>query len=401
MEIILESRVFYPSVGGMETVARQLAEAWTRKGHTVQVVTQTPLGEAPPLTDLPVYRQPSLREWMRLLAEADLFVQSGISLKTLPLGWFTQTPMAVIHHNMLPLEQTTVGLRNGIKRLIAQLVPNIAVSTAVANDLPDARTTVICNPFEPHFSASEENVEAHRLLFVGRLVSVKCVDVALRALAHLDPSYTLDICGEGPERETLELLVRQLGIESRVTFHGWVDHQALAPLAQKASIQLVPSCYEPFGIVALEGIAAGCAIVAAETGGLPKRRGRAVCWYRPTTPKRWPTVSERPRLVVTNCSLIARSTLHSFGLIRSPIGIWRCLSGWWRGRFEVINHSACSELDSGSLFPTAVGKKGLGGVRRYSVSAHFKAPAEFSTPIRGVRNPPNKVLLSFGERRQR
>ena len=285
MQILLESRVFYPSVGGMETVARQLAEAWTRKGHTVQVVTQTPLGEAPPLTDLPVHRQPSLREWVWLLSEANLFVQSGISLKTLPLGWFTQTPMVVIHHNMFPLEQTTVGFRNGIKRLAARLVPNIAVSTAVANDLPDARTTVICNPFEPHFSASEENVEAHRLLFVGRLVSVKGVDVALRALAHLDPRYTLDICGEGPERETLELLVQQLGIESRVTFHGWVDHQALAPLAQKASIQLVPSRYEPFGIVALEGIAAGCAIVAAETGGLPEAMGPCGVLVPPDDPE--------------------------------------------------------------------------------------------------------------------
>ncbi|PEN12616.1 hypothetical protein CRI94_13960 [Longibacter salinarum] len=273
MNILLESRVFHPSVGGMETVARQLAEAWVRRGHDVQIATQTPIGSAEEVRACEVYRLPSLSTRLRLLSNADVYVQSGISLKTLPLGWITQTPMVVIHHNMLPLKGSTIGVRNGMKRVASRFSENIAVSEAVANDLPRDQTSVIHNPFEPSFSDSGQDVESHRLLFVGRLVSVKGADIALRAIAELDERYILDICGEGPERDALEELAHRLKIADRVTFHGWVDHQDLAPLAQAAAIQLIPSRYEPFGIVALEGIAAGCAIVAADTGGLPEAVG--------------------------------------------------------------------------------------------------------------------------------
>lgn len=284
MHILLESRPFHPSVGGMETVARQLAGAWQRQGHAVKVVTQTPLDDAAPLDTLDVARQPSLQRWLRLLQQADLFVQSGISLKTLPLGMWTHTPTICIHHNMLPLERSTVGIRNGLKRLAAQFVPNIAVSRAVAQDLPPSRTTVIPNPFEPHFTSSGEAPDPHHLLFVGRLVSVKGADLVLQALSQLPSRYTLTICGDGPEKRSLEQLVNEFGVKDRVTFRGWVDHDELATVAQRASIQIVPSRYEPFGIVALEGIAAGCAIVAAETGGLPEAVGPCGVLVSPENP---------------------------------------------------------------------------------------------------------------------
>ena len=273
MNILLESRPFYPSVGGMETVGRQLAEAWQGQGRTVQVITQTPLNDTEPLDTLNVIRQPSLSTWWRLLQEADIFVQSGISLKSLPLGLLSGTPVVFIHHNMLPTGSDTVGIRNQLKRWAAHLGPNIAVSSAVAQDLPSSRTTVIHNPFEPYFTSTESPDDPHHLLFVGRLVSVKGVDVALHALSQLDASYTLTICGDGPERSELERLAMTLGLGNRVTFEGWVDHDELRPYARRVSIQLVPSRYEPFGIVALEAIAAGCAVVASDTGGLSEAVG--------------------------------------------------------------------------------------------------------------------------------
>jgi glycosyltransferase involved in cell wall biosynthesis len=273
MHILLESRPFYPSVGGMETVARQLAEVWHGQGHTVPVVTQTPLSDAEPLDTLDVMRQPSLATWWQLLRDADIFVQSGISLKSLPLGLLSDTPVVFIHHNMLPMGSGTVGIRNQLKRWAAHMGTNIAVSSAVAQDLPSSRTTVIHNPFEPYFTSIEVPADPHHLLFVGRLVSVKGADVALHALSQLDASYTLTICGDGPERSDLEQLSTTLGLSDRVTFEGWVDHDELCTHAQRASIQLVPSRYEPFGIVALEAIAAGCAVVASDTGGLSEAVG--------------------------------------------------------------------------------------------------------------------------------
>ena len=285
MRILLESRVFYPSIGGMETVTRQLAGAWQDRGHTVHVVTQTPLGDADPLDELPVTRQPSLGRWWTLLRTADLFVQSGISLKSLPLGLASGTPLVFIHHNMLPLTPDTIGARMLLKRGATRLGKNVAVSRAVARDLPDRTTVVIHNPFVPSFEATASPESETALLFVGRLVSVKGVDVALKALSELDPAYTLTICGDGDEREALQTLARRLGVDDRVAFEGWVGHDEIAEYARRASLQLVPSRYEPFGIVALEAIAAGCPVIASDTGGLPEAVGRCGVLVPPDDPE--------------------------------------------------------------------------------------------------------------------
>jgi glycosyltransferase involved in cell wall biosynthesis len=269
----------------METVANQLSGAWMSEGHEVQVVTQTPLRGNDEVNELQVTRQPSVRTWSDLLSWADLFVQSGVSLRSLPFTILTQTPVVFIHHNMLPVTADTVGLRNALKRAASRLGRNVAVSTAVANDLP-TQTTVIHNPFEPHFKISRnEPVQDAHLLFVGRLVTVKGADVAIRALTHLPKHSTLTICGDGNERSQLETLAETLGVRERTTFCGWVDHKQLADIARDASVQLVPSRYEPFGIVALEGIAAGCSIVASNTGGLPEAVGPCGILVDPGDPK--------------------------------------------------------------------------------------------------------------------
>ena len=295
MNILFESRVFHPSIGGMETVARQLAEVWGERGHTAHVVTQTPLDDEEPLDTIPVTRQPSLGRWWTLLRSADLFVQSGISLKSLPLAVTAGVPIVFIHHNMLPLTIDSVGARMLLKRMATHLGQNIAVSSAVAEDLPARKTTVIHNPFIPSFSATQPPPNETTLLFVGRLVSVKGVDIALRALAELDPVYTLTICGDGEERGTLEALAEHLGVADRVTFRGWVAHDELSNIARRASIQLVPSRYEPFGIVALEAIAAGCPVVASDTGGLPEAVGRCGVLVPPDNPDALARGIERAR----------------------------------------------------------------------------------------------------------
>ena len=269
----------------METVARQLAEAWTERGHTVQVVTQTPLGDEARLKRLSVTRRPSLRRWWRLLRAADLFVQSGISLKSLPLAIAARVPLMFVHHNMLPLTLDSVGARMLLKRAVTYLGENIAVSSAVANDLPARNTTVIHNPFASSFVGTHRPSKETKLLFVGRLVSVKGVDVALKALTELDPAYTLTICGDGEDRRSLKTHANRLGVADRVTFKGWVSHDELSDIARRSSIQLVPSRYEPFGIVALEAIAAGCPVVGSDTGGLPEAVGRCGILVPPDDPE--------------------------------------------------------------------------------------------------------------------
>jgi len=149
----------------------------------------------------------------------------------------------------------------------------VAVSTPVAETIP-GRTTRIPNTFRSIFDQSGvEDVEREGLLFVGRLVSRKGIDVALEALHLLRErgrTPTLTICGDGPEREVLEKKARRLELGGVVCFEGWTSPETLAVWYRRAAVTLVPSRKEPFGIVALEAIASGCPVVASNVGGLPE-----------------------------------------------------------------------------------------------------------------------------------
>jgi glycogen synthase len=115
------------------------------------------------------------------------------------------------------------------------------------------------------------------LVFLGRLVSDKGADTLLRALGELKAAGLqprLSIVGSGPEEEMLRALSAELGLEAQVTFAGAQSGEPLARLINAHRIMVVPSRWaEPFGIVALEGIACGCVVVGSSGGGLPDAIG--------------------------------------------------------------------------------------------------------------------------------
>jgi glycosyltransferase involved in cell wall biosynthesis len=295
MNILLESRAFYPSVGGLEMMSRGLATAWQDAGHAVRVTTVTPLDGKPELDALSVDRHPSPAAMRRHVRWADVFVQSGISLRSLHWPLWEMTPLVMIHHNLLSEGQGS-GIRAWLKRRATHLGANVAVSGPVAETVPGP-VVRIPNTFRPIYDqADAEDAERDGLLFVGRLVSVKGVDLAVEALRRLrgrGVDTTLTICGDGPEREALERQVRDAGLQNIVAFEGWTEPDALAARYSRAELLLVPSRYEPFGIVALEAIASGCPVVAAETGGLPEAVGDCGILVAPDNPGALADAAER------------------------------------------------------------------------------------------------------------
>jgi 1,2-diacylglycerol 3-alpha-glucosyltransferase len=104
------------------------------------------------------------------------------------------------------------------------------------------------------------------LLFVSRLAREKNVELLLRALAAVNqPDVHLAIAGDGPEREDLELLARDLGIMDRVRFLGVVGREALPHLYASADAFVFPSMTETQGLVQAEALAAGAHVIAADT----------------------------------------------------------------------------------------------------------------------------------------
>ncbi len=110
-----------------------------------------------------------------------------------------------------------------------------------------------------------------RLAVVGRLIPIKAHDVLLAALTRVReelPEATLEIAGEGPLDAELRATVTRLGLRDAVSFLGRVA--PAAPVFERSAVVVVPSRGEGFGMVALEAMERGRAVVASDVGGLPE-----------------------------------------------------------------------------------------------------------------------------------
>lgn len=148
--------------------------------------------------------------------------------------------------------------------------------------LPTSKVDVIPNGIDlAHWTSDDSAVAALRaelaptgapvLLFAGRLEYEKGVQTVLAALPRLrrrHPGLRLVVAGVGTHEEALRALARRLRVSGAVTFLGFLEPSELAVLAGAADCAVVPSIYEPFGMVALECAAAGTPVVVADTGGL-------------------------------------------------------------------------------------------------------------------------------------
>jgi glycosyltransferase involved in cell wall biosynthesis len=105
------------------------------------------------------------------------------------------------------------------------------------------------------------------LVSIGSLTLKKNFSTALLAIADIkDQISSYTIVGEGPERSRLEHLIRQYNLEEIVTLVGWTD--TIEKYLQTSHIQVIPSLWEGFGLVAVEGMSTGLLIVASNVDGL-------------------------------------------------------------------------------------------------------------------------------------
>jgi glycosyltransferase involved in cell wall biosynthesis len=120
--------------------------------------------------------------------------------------------------------------------------------------------------FRSKYALPQEKI----VLFVGRLVYEKGIHILINAvpkvLAKVNAKFI--IVGSGYMKEQLLSIVRSMGLEHKVFFEGFVDEAKLLKLQKCADVSVVPSLFEPFGIVALEAMAAKSPVVVSDTGGL-------------------------------------------------------------------------------------------------------------------------------------
>jgi glycogen(starch) synthase len=270
VRILIVSHVYAPSIGGVEAVGEILAREFRDAGHDVKVVTQT-LGHAG-MDGPEVIRRPGSWTLLRLVRWADVVLHNNISLRMLwPVLLFGR-PWVVGHHIWLARPDGTVAWQDHVKRFVLRFGTHVAPSRAIADALP-VSCTVVGNPYRDDLFVEHANARRPRdLVFLGRLVSDKGADVLIDALAdlgrrNLEP--TLTIVGSGPEEAALRAQVEERGLSGQIEFAGSLTGRDLVRVLNAHTVLVVPSRWqEPFGIVALEGIACGCVVVGSAGGGL-------------------------------------------------------------------------------------------------------------------------------------
>jgi glycogen synthase len=188
-------------------------------------------------------------------------------------GWVDKHPQSHIH----AVERRMVRAADRVITCSAYMREHVAGAFGIAPD----RVTVIPNGIDPtdlqtvadlprlraRFAAPDERL----VLLVGRLVYEKGFHLALDALAGLVDrvgGVRFLVAGTGTAEADLEAQARKLGLMEHGTFIGWTGDDVLHSLYRVADLCLVPSIYEPFGLVALEAMASGCPCIVADTGGL-------------------------------------------------------------------------------------------------------------------------------------
>jgi glycogen synthase len=329
MKVLLLSWEYPPVViGGLGRHVHHLATALAEAGHEVVVLSRRPFGTDPsshPSTD-------DLSEGVRVVAAAQdphefefgtdmmawtlamghSMVRAGLALRSRELrsrepwrpdvvhahDWLVAHPaIALAEYFDVPLvstiHATEAGRHSGwvsgsISRqvhaveswLVHESDTLITCSASMSDELGElfgpglAETRVIRNGIDAGLWPFAKRKPRHgpaKLLYLGRLEYEKGIHDAIAAMPRIrrtHPGTTLIVAGDGTQQDFLVEQARKHKVLKAIDFVGRVDHEQLVALLHHTDAAVLPSHYEPFGIVALEAAATGAPLVTSNVGGL-------------------------------------------------------------------------------------------------------------------------------------
>jgi glycosyltransferase involved in cell wall biosynthesis len=285
LRILFLSHYFYPHIGGIETFSEVLAKAFVEAGHEVHLVTWTKENGTEKFP-FEIIRNPTRRQLLHEHSWANLVFENNPCLRLSWPAFLYRRPSVIVLQTWLAAMNQGLSISELMKHFwLRRAKKVIAISEAVrARCYPHA--SIIANSYNVNHFKIYSNIQRNRdFIFVGRLVSDKGAVMAIKALYQLVSEsnsmsnarqYSLTIVGDGPEKMKLQQTVKELNLEPYVQFEGSLTGSQLAICLNRHKYQFVPSLWEePFGIVALEGMACGCIPIVSDGGGLPDAVGSA------------------------------------------------------------------------------------------------------------------------------
>jgi len=188
-------------------------------------------------------------------------------------GWVDKHPQSHIHaveRRMVRAADHVICCSHYMRGHVADVFGvRPAKVTAIPNgiDPTDLQPMADLPRLRAGFAAPEEKL----VLMVGRLVYEKGFHLALDAMPRLIErlgNVRFLVAGSGTAEGELKAQAKRLGLMEHGSFVGWTGDEALHSYYRIADLCVVPSLYEPFGLVALEAMASGCPTIVADTGGL-------------------------------------------------------------------------------------------------------------------------------------
>lgn len=307
MKVVIFSRGISPSIGGQEVYTRSLKEFLERRGIEVQVFTRKyrdiinkePNIKRISFLNIPVIRfillilnymryfiKTSKKSYPNLLIANDVLSEglSGALIKK-----FFKVPLIItVHGGGLYSFSRKFGF---ITKWIFSQASRIIVPNRYLRDLSNTyvkdgpKIVIIPHGIDTKLTFAKDQEASSILirelglenrfvlLVVARLVTIKCIDVAIKALKIIINDglpASLIIIGQGPEREKLERLTRKLKLSDNVLFLGGMSPERLKKYYAISNAFLLTSKNEGVGLVLLEAMAHGIPIVATRVGGIPE-----------------------------------------------------------------------------------------------------------------------------------
>jgi glycosyltransferase involved in cell wall biosynthesis len=298
MRVLFWAEAFFPDLGGVEVFGLHLMRALEKRGHHFSVITSltstAQSAEEEFSRNISIYRFPfraalanqnlrQIRELQRQVADLKQRLRPDLIHlnSTLPSTFFhLQTAKACPIPVLLTLHMPGTAAFAGADGLLAKVLQSVDLVTAVSTsvyseacqanpDLGDRlRLVYNCIP-APHLAPPSP--PRRRVLCLGRLTHQKGFDVAIQAFSAVlkrCPEARMQVVGGGEERAALENQATRLGIEGSVEFTGWVQPERVAEVMANSTMILMPSRYEPFGLVALEAAHMARPVIGSRVDGL-------------------------------------------------------------------------------------------------------------------------------------
>lgn len=317
MKILIYSSVFWPSIGGIESITDTLASSILDLGHQCTVVTETSLnkGQEEIERSYEIVRSPSLFHRFNLVKGSDLVHSNGASVALYPfaklankpfiwthngyqvscidgLGWVNGEPAPLSPYASLKYHYHKFGLlfavreavKLGFRRYVANSVDlNIAATHWIAHRQPLPNQVVAYTPYPlNHFSQLKAQQDIiYDFLYVGRLVSEKGIPeliYAFHSLCSIEEykQMKLAVVGDGNLKEKVINLVTHLNLKENVFLLGAKRNPELASIINQSHIAIVPSAWEePMGGVCLELLAMDKPLITSSNGGHAECVGEA------------------------------------------------------------------------------------------------------------------------------